>query len=261
MFHSRISGRSEVFGSAHLVATMIAGRRRGLRRGCASRQIETVVVTGFKESLERALDMKRGALDSSDTILAEDIGKFPDLNLSESIQRIPGVALARNGGEGRQIQVRGLNSTFTRVRIDGMEAMSTVGGEDSQGGTNRTRAFDFNVFSSDLFNAITVHKSASADLEEGSLGATVDLHTAHPFDHDKFTLTAVGAEAGYADQNGGFNPRGRGPDRRSRNVGAPASSACCSPLPAARATRWKRASTRPAMRTTTRSSRPATASR
>jgi len=145
--------------------------------------VEDVVVNGFKASLERALDKKRDALDSSDSILAEDIAKFPDLNLSESIQRIPGVALARDEGEGREIQVRGLNSTFTRVRIDGMEAMSTVGGEDSQGGTNRGRAFDFNVFASDLFSGITVHKSASADLEEGSLGATVDLTTAHPFDH------------------------------------------------------------------------------
>ncbi len=168
--------------------------------------VEDVVVNGFKASLERALDKKRDALDSSDSILAEDIAKFPDLNLSESIQRIPGVALARDEGEGREIQVRGLNSTFTRVRIDGMEAMSTVGGEDSQGGTNRGRAFDFNVFASDLFSGITVHKSASADLEEGSLGATVDLTTAHPFDHQGFTL-ALSGQAGYADQGGEFNPR------------------------------------------------------
>ena len=168
--------------------------------------VETVIVTGFRGSLDRALDQKRTALDSSDTILAEDIAKFPDLNLSESIQRIPGVALSRDEGEGRQIQVRGLNATFTRVRINGMEAMSTVGGEDSQGGTNRGRAFDFNVFASDLFSAITVHKSASADLEEGSLGATVDLHTGHPFDHDGFTLALAG-QAGYASLNGAFNPR------------------------------------------------------
>ncbi len=116
------------------------------------------------------------------------------------------MALARDEGEGREIQVRGLNSTFTRVRIDGMEAMSTVGGEDSQSGTNRGRAFDFNVFASDLFSGITVHKSASADLEEGSLGATVDLTTAHPFDHQGFTL-ALSGQAGYANQGGEFNPR------------------------------------------------------
>ncbi|MEJ1968150.1 MAG: TonB-dependent receptor [Rhizomicrobium sp.] len=189
-----------------MISTGGAGAALGADAGADNSGVETVVVTGFRGSLDRALDVKRGALDSSDTILAEDIAKFPDLNLSESIQRIPGIALARDEGEGREIQVRGLNATFTRVRINGMEAMSTVGAEDSQGGTNRGRAFDFNVFASDLFSAITVHKTASADIEEGSLGATVDLHTAHPFDHDGFVL-ALGAQAGYADQGGEFNPR------------------------------------------------------
>ncbi len=143
-------------------------------------QIETVVVTGFKESLERALEMKRSALDSSDSILAEDIAKFPDLNVSESLQRIPGVALQRDQGEGREISVRGLGPGFTRVRINGIEALATTGSEDVSGGTNRGRGFDFNVFASELFTNLTVHKSSSADVEEGSLGATVDLHTAHP---------------------------------------------------------------------------------
>src|SRR5579863_916949 len=101
--------------------------------GGGTAPVENVVVNGFKASLERALDKKRDALDSSDSILAEDIAKFPDLNLSESIQRIPGVALARDEGEGREIQVRGLNSTFTRVRINGMEALATAGSSSVQG--------------------------------------------------------------------------------------------------------------------------------
>ena len=89
--------------------------------------IEEVVVTGFRGSLEKALELKKDSAVSSDSILAEDIGKFPDLNLSESIQRIPGVALARDAGEGRNISVRGLGPQFTRVRINGMEALSTTG--------------------------------------------------------------------------------------------------------------------------------------
>lgn len=168
--------------------------------------VETVVVTGYKASLDKAIDMKRDALDSSDTILAEDIAKFPDLNLSESIQRIPGVALTRDEGEGREISVRGLGPTFTRVRINGIEALATTGSEDVSGGTNRSRAFDFNVFASELFSQITVHKSSSASLEEGSLGATVDLHTAHPFDYNKFTFV-VNAQGGYNDLAGSINPR------------------------------------------------------
>jgi TonB-dependent receptor len=168
---------------------------------------ETVTVTGFKASLERALDAKREATGSQDSILAEDIAKFPDINLSESIQRLPGVSLSRDQGEGREIAVRGLSPLFTRVRINGMEAIATTGAEDVNGGTNRGRAFDFNVFASDLFSGITVHKTSQADLEEGSLGATVDLSTAHPFDHGGF-VTATSFQAGYNDLSGSFNPRG-----------------------------------------------------
>jgi len=174
----------------------------------ASTQVEEVVVTGsFRGSLEQALSVKRTATIAQDTILAEDIGKFPDLNLSESIQRIPGVALQRDAGEGREISVRGLGPQFTRVRINGMEALSTTGTSDANGGVNRGRAFDFNVFASDLFNSITVQKTAQASVEEGSLGATVDLHTAHPFDYKHFTLVVSG-QGGYNDLSEDFNPRG-----------------------------------------------------
>jgi outer membrane receptor for ferrienterochelin and colicin len=92
---------------------------------------DAIVVTGFRGSLARALNMKQRENASTDSILAEDIGKFPDLNLSESIQRVPGVALQRDGGEGRQITVRGLGPQFTRVRINGMEALTTAGGADA----------------------------------------------------------------------------------------------------------------------------------
>src|SRR6201996_8750965 len=172
----------------------------------ASGNVESITVSGFKASLERALDAKRDAANSEDSILAEDIAKFPDVNLSESIQRLPGVALARDQGEGREIAVRGLSPLFTRVRVNGMEAITTTGSEDVNGGTNRGRAFDFNVFASDLFSGITVHKTSQADVEEGSLGATVDLKTAHPFDHQGFTM-AASAQGGYNDLAGSFNPR------------------------------------------------------
>ncbi|MBO9544565.1 TonB-dependent receptor [Caulobacter sp.] len=169
--------------------------------------VTEVVVTGFRSSLDKALNVKRSEAAAVDSILAEDIGKFPDLNLSESIQRIPGVALARDGGEGRQISVRGLGPQFTRVRINGMEALTTAGGADASGGTNRGRSFDFNVFASDLFNAITVRKTAEAGIEEGSLGATVDLRTARPFDYKGFTMVGS-AQLGYNDLAKSKNPRG-----------------------------------------------------
>ncbi|TNJ33314.1 TonB-dependent receptor [Arenimonas terrae] len=168
--------------------------------------LDTVNVTGFRGSLERALDIKRDEVGVVDAIVAEDIADFPDLNLAESLQRIPGVSIARDAGEGRNISVRGLDSQFTRVRINGMEALTTTGGTDSSGGANRGRGFDFNVFASELFNSLKVRKTAAAEVEEGSLGATVDLQTARPFDYGGFTFVTA-AQYGYNDLSGDTDPR------------------------------------------------------
>jgi iron complex outermembrane recepter protein len=168
--------------------------------------VDEVVVTGFRASLNKALDAKQEQVGAIDMIVAEDIADFPDLNLAESLQRVPGVVIARDAGEGRQISVRGLGPQFTRVRINGVEAMSANGGTDAAGGTNRTRSFDFNTFASELFNNITIRKSAAAEIEEGSLGATVDLRAARPFDYDG--LTIVGSlQQGYNDLSSDTDPR------------------------------------------------------
>jgi len=168
--------------------------------------VEEVVVTGFRASLDKALDAKQNQVGAIDMIVAEDIADFPDLNLAESLQRVPGVVIARDAGEGRQISVRGLGPQFARVRINGVEAMSANGGTDAAGGTNRGRNFDFNTFSSELFSNITVRKTATAETEEGSLGATVDLRTARPLDYDGFTM-AGSVQMGYNDLNGDSDPR------------------------------------------------------
>ncbi|MFL5296793.1 MAG: TonB-dependent receptor [Phenylobacterium sp.] len=218
MAHHRIrTSARRMLGGASLVALALAcaGAAQAQTKAttaaaapAAGASVEEVVVTGsFRGSLEQALEVKKTASVSQDTILAEDIGKFPDLNLSESIQRIPGVALQRDAGEGREISIRGLGPQFTRVRINGMEALSTTGTSDANGGVNRGRAFDFNVFASDLFSAITVKKTAEGATEEGSLGATVDLTTARPFDYHHFTLVVSGQE-GYNDLSEKYNPRG-----------------------------------------------------
>lgn len=201
----RSSGRGLLAGVS--VATLVVATLAAGPAAAADAEVQEVIVTGFRGSLQQALILKKNSGVTADAILAEDIGKFPDLNLSEAIQRIPGVSLARDAGEGRNISVRGLGPTFTRVRIDGMEAMSTTGSSDAAGGVNRGRAFDFNVFAADLFNSITVNKTAEAATEEGSLGATVDLRTARPFDYRGFTLVVSGQE-GYNDLSEKSNPRG-----------------------------------------------------
>jgi TonB-dependent receptor len=165
---------------------------------------EEIVVTGFRASLRSALELKRNETAAIDSIVAEDIGKFPDSNLAESMQRIPGVALARgDGGEGRNISVRGLGAQFTRVRINGMEGTSQTGSSDIFGAGNTGRSFDFNTFPTEIFSRLTVRKTPSADVEEGSLGATVDLTAPRPFDNSEdfvFSATARGVYNEVADQ-------------------------------------------------------------
>lgn len=168
---------------------------------------EEIIVAGFRGSLNAALGQKRAAVNSVDVILAEDIADFPDLNLAESIQRIPGVSIDRDNGEGRTITVRGLNPDFTRVRINGMETLSTTGSTDSSGGTNRGRGFDFNTFASELFRSIKVSKSPNPSTEEGSLGAVVDLATSRPLDYGAGLTLAGSGQALYNDASQKVNPR------------------------------------------------------
>ncbi len=164
-----------------------------------------IVVTGFRQSLEAALNVKRDTISAVDAIVAEDIAKFPDQNLAESLQRIPGISIQRDAGEGRAITVRGLGAQFTRVRVNGLETVATATDGAS---SNRDRAFDFNVFASELFNSIVVHKTAEASLDEGSLGAVVDLNTGNPLAAKKPGVTVVGsAVASYNDLSKNWGPR------------------------------------------------------
>ncbi|MFW8589284.1 TonB-dependent receptor [Glaciecola sp. 2405UD65-10] len=169
--------------------------------------IEQIEVKGFRGSLLKARDLKREALGSQDSIVAEDIADFPDLNLADALQRIPGIAITREGGEGRQISLRGLGPDFTQVQLNGMEALGTSSSAmDSRGSISRSRAFDFNIFASELFNRVDVAKSFSADMDEGGIGGTVNLVTAKPFDYNGFK----GAISGQLGQNtlaDGTSPR------------------------------------------------------
>jgi TonB-dependent receptor len=169
-------------------------------------EISTVVVTGFRASLQSSLAAKRESDTIVDVIKAEDIGKMPDNNLSEAMQRIPGVAIDRDAGEGRTITVRGLSGLFVTTNLNGMQALATTGGRDSSGGANRDRGFDYNVFAAELFSSIKVSKAASAEVEEGSLGATIDLTTPRPFDYRGFTA-AASATGQYNDLSKKLNRR------------------------------------------------------
>ncbi|MDV3197436.1 MAG: TonB-dependent receptor plug domain-containing protein, partial [Sweet potato little leaf phytoplasma] len=165
-----------------------------------------IVVTGLRKSLESAIAARRDAIGLTDSIFAKDIAAFPDTNVAESIQRIPGVQITRDAGEGRQIAVRGLNADFTRVRLNGMEALATTGTTDQRGAVNRSRSFDFNIFASELFSRIDVVKARSPSLDEGGIAATVDLHTLRPFDNPGFHVVASG-QAFWATRTDDVGPR------------------------------------------------------
>ncbi len=165
-----------------------------------------IVVTGFRASLENALDLKRNSNQIIDAITAEDIADFPDANLAESIQRLPGVSIDRDNGEGRTITVRGLGGDFQQTRLNGVDAQSAAGGSNSDSGANRSRGFDFNTFASELFGGVKITKSTAAVNDEGSLGAIIDLTTGRPLAY-KASRYAFGAEAEYRENGKSINPR------------------------------------------------------
>lgn len=172
-----------------------------------SEDIEVIDVKGFRGALVKALDAKRDAANVRESIMAEDIGKFPDLNVAEAIQRVPGVAISREGGEGRNITLRGFSPGFTRTTLNGMEVPAGSDGLDSGGVTvNSSRSFDFHVFASELFNRIDIQKTQTASTEEGGIAGTVDMYSARPFDYQGFAST-VSVKGGYNDLTEEVDPR------------------------------------------------------
>lgn len=138
--------------------------------------VETVVVTGIRASLESALAVKRDASQVMDAITAEDIGKFPDKDMGEALQRVTGVQISRSsGGEGANVTIRGADPTMTRVEINGVGALSVTANSGD-------RAIDFRDLPVEFVSRLEVIKSPTADMVEGGLGGTVRVITRRPFD-------------------------------------------------------------------------------
>jgi iron complex outermembrane receptor protein len=146
----------------------------------------TVVISGFRSSLQKALNLKQQAIGVRDSIVAEDIGKFPESNVAESLQRVPGVILNRDdsSGEGQRISIRGLPTEYSVTTLNGAPvnttSTSTIG--------SAARGFNYDVFASELFGRVDFYKSPLAELSEGGMGGVVDLQTPRPFDSPKRTL-------------------------------------------------------------------------
>ncbi|MCC8469268.1 TonB-dependent receptor [Xanthomonas phaseoli] len=137
-----------------------------------TQQLDTVQVTGTRSSVTKAQLVKQNAEQIVDSIVAEDIGKLPDNNVAEALQRISGIQISRNYGEGSSIAIRGL--TQVRTELNGRDIFTA----------NDGRGLSFEDVSAELLGGVNVYKNPSADMIEGGLGGTVDLRTRLPFDYD-----------------------------------------------------------------------------
>ncbi len=159
--------------------------------------IEEIVVTGsYIKSLEKAIDLKRTNIGFSDSIVASDIADFPEQNLAEALQRMPGVTIERNKGLGQKVNVRSLPSEFTFVSINNLATASGSGGRD----------VEFDMFASEIIQSVTVKKSPTAADEEGGIAGSVAITTARPFDYDGRQIVAS-VEGAYNDISEKSDPK------------------------------------------------------
>lgn len=165
-------------------------------RDSQTKTLEEIVVTGIRSSLQNSLDVKRNAKSTVDAVSSEDIGKLPDENIAEALQRISGISIERDAGEGTAVSIRGLPTDFTAVTINGKSAPSTTA----------QRTFSFDVLASELVRTLEVYKTPEAKLDDGGLGGTVNLVTPRPLNIGERVM--VGSVTGiYSELADEFNPK------------------------------------------------------
>lgn len=162
---------------------------------------DVVIITGIRGALDRSMDEKRYADGIVDAISSEDIGKYPDTNLAESIQRIPGVSINRVNGEGSEVTVRGFGPGFNLVTLNGRvmpTANIAVVGSDNDFAGGGSRNFDFSNLASDGVAGLEVFKTGQADRQSGGIGAVLNIKTLRPLDRSGFTASLT-AKALYSE--------------------------------------------------------------
>ena len=168
---------------------------------------EDVVVTGYARSLRQAIELKRSANAVVDAISAEDIGKFPDRNVAESLSHIPGVSIDRRFGEGEKVAILGTDPALNRMLLDGHGLASADWGGNDNDPSSRT--FNYSLLAPELVDRLEVYKSPEARLEDGSLGGTVIVRTRRPLELEANSIFASGGYS-YNDRADKGNIRGSG---------------------------------------------------
>ncbi|WP_448663490.1 TonB-dependent receptor [Sphingomonas sp. CJ20] len=205
---SLLAAGTSILATAAMAQTATAPQGDAAQAQAPAEDGGEIVVYGYGRSLAKAREAKREANIVKDVIVAEDMAKFPELNLAESIQRLPGVAINREAGEGRRITLRGLGPDYTRVQLNGMEVLGNVDSAmDSRGQRSRDRAFDFNIFASELFSKVEVEKTYQAAQNEGGMAGTVGLFTAKPLDYKQGISGAISAKLGTNSYTKDAQPR------------------------------------------------------
>ena len=141
--------------------------------------LDEIVVTGIRSSLESSMKLKRDSQGVVDGIVAEDIGKFPDTNLAESLQRISGVSIDRSIGEGSKVTVRGVGPDFNLVLLNGRQM---PGSSLQDTGASNSRSFDFANLASEAVAAVEVYKTSRSETPTGGIGAAINIKTTRPLD-------------------------------------------------------------------------------
>lgn len=156
--------------------------------------VEKIEVTGIRGSQRENINAKRFSNAVVDAITAEDIGKFPDKNVAESLARIPGITIDRDFGEGQGVTIRGIQPDQNLTLMNGQ----AVGTAQWFVLSEATRNFNYEILASEMVAGLEVYKSPQADIDEGALGGTVILRTRKPLDLDSGTAQAS-VEAQYND--------------------------------------------------------------
>ena len=169
--------------------------------------MEEVVVTGIRRSMEDNMNIKRQSVVVVEAVTAEDIGKFPDTNLAESLQRIPGVSIDRQNGEGSKVTVRGFGPGFNLVTLNGRTlptaTVGIIGQRDNSTGA-QGRSFAFENIASEGVAGLEVYKTGQALLPSGGIGATINIVTRRPLDSGE--VGSVSAKALYDSTSSSITP-------------------------------------------------------
>jgi iron complex outermembrane recepter protein len=171
-----------------------------LAQDASTTAVEEIVVTGIRASQQQSIDIKRNAVGVVDSIASEDLGKLPDQNVAESLQRIAGVTIERNRGEGRYVSVRGFGPKFNAVTVNGRTLATD----------NNGREFSFDVLPSEIISGADVYKSPQANINGASIGATIDVRTLRPLEQRQAFSAAGSVSGSWAELRDKYNPEASG---------------------------------------------------